>query len=47
LGLIYRKDKALSRAALGFIEIVSEFAGVQPVSKEAAPRGPRKATKAS
>ena len=47
LGLIYRKDKAFSRAALGFIEIVSEFAGAQLVPKEAAPRGPRKATKAS
>lgn len=26
LGLIYRKDKALSRAALGFIEVVLDFA---------------------
>ncbi len=26
IGLIYRKDKALSRAALGFIEVVGEFA---------------------
>ena len=26
IGLIYRKDKALSRAALGFIQLVSEFA---------------------
>ena len=26
IGLIYRKDKSLSRAALGFIQIVSEFA---------------------
>ena len=26
LGLIYRRDKALSRAALGFIEVVLEFA---------------------
>lgn len=26
IGLIYRKDKALSRAALGFIKLVSEFA---------------------
>ena len=49
LGLIYRKDKALSRAALGFIEVVSEFAGVEPLPEEtaASPRGPRKATKAS
>ena len=26
VGLIYRKDKALSRAALGFIEVVADFA---------------------
>ncbi len=26
IGLVYRKDKALSRAALGFIQVVSEFA---------------------
>ena len=26
IGLIYRKEKALSRAALGFIQLVSEFA---------------------
>jgi DNA-binding transcriptional LysR family regulator len=26
LGLIYRKDKPLSRAALGFIDVVAEFA---------------------
>ncbi len=26
VGLIYRKDKALSRAAIGFIETVAEFA---------------------
>ncbi len=26
IGLIYRKDKALSRAALGFIQLVGEFA---------------------
>lgn len=36
IGLIYRKDKALSRAALGFIQLVSEFAdrtglGLSPV----------------
>jgi DNA-binding transcriptional LysR family regulator len=28
LGLIYRKDKALSKAALGFIQVVLEHAGV-------------------
>ena len=27
LGLIYRKDKALSKAALGFIEVTLDFAG--------------------
>ena len=27
LGLIYRKDKALSRAALGFIQVILEHAG--------------------
>lgn len=26
IGLVYRKDKALSRAALGFIEVVADFA---------------------
>ena len=26
IGLIYRKDKALSRAALGFIEVIADFA---------------------
>ena len=39
IGLIYRKDKALSRAALGFIEVVGEFAresnGVMQVTKKA------------
>src|SRR5690349_19336887 len=29
LGLIYRKDKALSKAALGFIQVVSEHVGDQ------------------
>jgi hypothetical protein len=28
--LIYRKDKALSRAGLGFIQVVLEHAGVAP-----------------
>ncbi|MFO0281268.1 MAG: LysR substrate-binding domain-containing protein [Acidobacteriota bacterium] len=34
LGLIYRKDKALSRAALGFIQVILDQAGegVRPVS---------------
>jgi len=30
LGLIYRKDKALSKAALGFIQVILEHAGVVP-----------------
>ncbi|MGE5570377.1 MAG: LysR substrate-binding domain-containing protein [Rhodospirillales bacterium] len=30
LGLVYRKDKALSKAALGFIEVVLAHAGKQP-----------------
>ena len=29
LGLIYRKDKALSKAALGFIQVVLEHVGDQ------------------
>lgn len=38
IGLIYRKDKALSRAALGFIQIIGEFAaqtglGLPPARK--------------
>jgi hypothetical protein len=28
LGLIYRKDKALSKAALGFIQVVQENVGL-------------------
>jgi hypothetical protein len=27
VGLIYRKDKALSKAALGFIQVILEHAG--------------------
>ena len=48
VGLIYRKDKPLSRAALGFIEVVAEFArAVQPQAELAPPLTPRKASKAS
>ncbi len=48
VGLIYRKDKPLSRAALGFIEVVAEFArAVQPQAELATPLTPRKASKAS
>jgi hypothetical protein len=28
IGLIYRKDKALSKAALGFIEVTLQFAAI-------------------
>lgn len=39
LGLIYRKDKALSKAALGFIQVILEHAaGVEPGKVEALPR---------
>ena len=37
LGLIYRRDKALSKAALGFIQVVMENVGEVPVKA----RGPR------
>ena len=29
VGLIYRKDKALSKAALGFIQVILEHAGTE------------------
>jgi DNA-binding transcriptional LysR family regulator len=40
LGLIYRKDKALSKAALAFIQIVTEHVGNEEfaVDKSAAPK---------
>jgi len=47
LGLIYRRDKAFSRAALGFIQIVSDFASKDVPVEETKPHGPRRATKAS
>ena len=37
LGLIYRRDKALSKAALGFIQVVMENVGEVPIKA----RGPR------
>jgi DNA-binding transcriptional LysR family regulator len=37
LGLIYRRDKALSKAALGFIQVVMENVGEIPIKS----RGPR------
>jgi DNA-binding transcriptional LysR family regulator len=45
IGLIYRKDKALSRAAIGFIETVAAFAreADEPAAeKPKAPASPRK-----
>lgn len=39
LGLIYRKDKALSRAALGFIQVVLDNVGDDvEAAPKAAPR---------
>ena len=29
IGLIYRKDKALSKAALGFIEVTMQYAAIE------------------
>lgn len=40
LGLIYRKDKALSKAALGFIQVILDQAGVNPASRTAAAVAP-------
>jgi DNA-binding transcriptional LysR family regulator len=52
LGLIYRRDKALSKAALGFIQVVLDNAGDQsagpqpePESERAKPKGPRLAVR--
>lgn len=41
LGLVYRKDKPLPRAALGFIEVVLDFAKraeKRPAAGQAAPK---------
>jgi hypothetical protein len=38
LGLIYRKDKALSKAALGFIQVVLEQFGEPAVENMKGPR---------
>jgi DNA-binding transcriptional LysR family regulator len=43
LGLIYRKDKALSKAALGFIQVILRHAGARPGSISG--MGPRVAAK--
>jgi DNA-binding transcriptional LysR family regulator len=41
LGLIYRKDKALSKAALGFIEIVLDNVGEESGTAKEKPKAPR------
>jgi len=46
IGLIYRKDKALPRAGLGFIEVVADFAR-EAQSKDEEFFGFGKATKVS
>jgi DNA-binding transcriptional LysR family regulator len=38
LGLIYRKDKALSKAALGFIQVVADNLGDQQADREKRPK---------
>jgi DNA-binding transcriptional LysR family regulator len=44
LGLIYRKDKALSKAALGFIQVILEMSEQSPpAAKDAAPGSQTKA----
>jgi hypothetical protein len=40
LGLIYRKDKALSKAALSFIQVILEHAGTPAPVLGAAGAGP-------
>jgi len=37
LGLVYRKDKAFSKAGLGFIEVVTQRAGLRRAEPEAVP----------
>lgn len=39
VGLIYRKDKALSKAALGFIQVVIEYAGAGRAVRSTKPAG--------
>ncbi len=41
LGLIYRKDKALSKAALGFIQVVLDNVGEEAGTAKEKPKGPR------
>ena len=46
LGLIYRKDKALSKAALGFIQVVLDNVGDDTVRGAKGPRPAKSATSA-
>ena len=41
LGLIYRKDKALSKAALGFIQVVLDNVGEESGTSKEKPKAPR------
>src|SRR5437016_553671 len=41
LGVIYRKDKALSKAALGFIQVVLDHVGEESKAEKEKPKGPR------
>jgi DNA-binding transcriptional LysR family regulator len=41
LGLIYRKDKALSKAALGFIQVVLDNVGDESMGKLTKPKAPQ------
>jgi DNA-binding transcriptional LysR family regulator len=38
LGLVYRKDKALSKAALGFIQVVLDNLGDRPLAHDKRPK---------
>jgi len=44
LGLIYRKDKSLSKAALGFIQVILENAEAETIFHGSGPRFPRAAS---
>jgi DNA-binding transcriptional LysR family regulator len=41
LGLVYRKDKALSKAALGFIQVVLDHVGEEGKAEKDKPKAPR------
>jgi DNA-binding transcriptional LysR family regulator len=44
LGLIYRKDKSLSKAALGFIQVILENAEAETILHGNGPRLPKAAS---